>query len=182
VRNGCGRCPPRPRRCLAATAAERVAGRYGDALSAAGARAADVLDDEGGVVPDPADQRGAAGVLVLHAEEVRAGYAAPVDRRALRVEDGGMDPRVVGTETRCPDDRFDVELASVLEADRALAGAGVRGRRSTPCRLELSRAGADQQVASLECARASWPGHGHYDGAIRACPARPLLSGPEQVS
>src|SRR5450755_3802343 len=50
-----------------------------------GARAADVVDDVDGVVPDPADQGGAAGVLVLHAEEVqarRAGDAAAVSRRA----------------------------------------------------------------------------------------------------
>jgi hypothetical protein len=42
--------------CPAAMSAGCVAGHLPGRLGAAGARAAEVLDDEGGVVPDPADQ------------------------------------------------------------------------------------------------------------------------------
>jgi hypothetical protein len=43
-----------------------------------------------------------------------------VDRRASRVEDGRVDPGVVGAEAGRPDDRFDLELAAALERDGAL--------------------------------------------------------------
>src|SRR6266852_4092945 len=115
--------------------------------------AADLPDDVGGVVPDPADQRRAAGVLVLHAEEEQArgaGYAAPVDWRAVGVQDRNMDPRVVGAEARRPDDRFDVELGSVLEADCSLVRVdGAAAQVDAVAPLELPQAGAEQQVAAL---------------------------------
>jgi hypothetical protein len=68
--------------------------RWWPVVTCLGARAAEVLDDVGGVVADPADQGGAAGVPVLRAEEVRAqgaGDAAAVGRRAVGVQDGGVD-------------------------------------------------------------------------------------------
>src|SRR5450759_1539607 len=71
----------------------------------------------------------------------------------VRVQDGGVDPRVVGAEARCPDNRLDVELGSVLEADRALTGAGgAPAQINAVAALELSQAGADQQVAPLGAA------------------------------
>src|SRR5207244_3296163 len=58
--------------------------------------ARDRVDDELGVVADPADQRRAARVLQVHAEEVQPGRiadAAPMAGRAALVEDWNLDPR-----------------------------------------------------------------------------------------
>ncbi len=64
-----------------------------------------------------------------------------------------MDPGVVGAVTRGPDDRLDVELGSVLEADRVFAGAGgARAQVDAVAALELAQAGAEQQVSPLGAA------------------------------
>ena len=67
-----------------------------------------------GVVLDPAHQRRAAGVLPGQAEEVEAGDvgdAAAMAQAPVLVEDGQLDPRVVGAEAGRPDDGVDLELA-----------------------------------------------------------------------
>src|SRR6266516_7214285 len=70
---------------------------------------ADPFDDERGVVVHKADQRRAARVLVVHAQEIQArglGHAAAMDRRAGLVDGVGYaDPRVVRAEARRPHDR-----------------------------------------------------------------------------
>jgi hypothetical protein len=134
-----------------------------------------VLEDEGGVVPDPADQRGAAGVLVLHAEEVQArgaGDAALVDRRALGVQDGGVYPGVVGAEARCPDDRLDVELGAVLEADRVLAGAG-RAARSPAAAVPALAGGQPATKARGRVPGMSFPAFPGNSGAVALNRAMP---------
>src|SRR5262249_42749617 len=79
----------------------------------------DPVSNEGGVVPDEADQRRAARVLPGEPEEVEAGNvgdAAAMGGATLLVEDRNVDPGVVGPVARRPYDGLDLELAVVFEA------------------------------------------------------------------
>src|SRR5439155_7653364 len=115
--------------------------------------ARDRVDDELGVVADPADQRRAARVLQVHAEEVQPGRiadAAPMAGRAALVEDWNLDPRVVGPEARRPHDRLHVEGSPVGESDGpAACRDGARQELDAVAARELPQAGADQQVSAL---------------------------------
>src|SRR6266704_3872593 len=88
-----------------------------------GALDTDLLDDERGVVSHEADQRRAARVLVVRAQEVQAGgrgRAAPMDRRAMLVDGlGHTDPRGVRVYTGCPHDRLHLPVAD--RTDRPFA-------------------------------------------------------------
>src|SRR5947209_13395361 len=82
----------------------------------------DLIGDIRGVVPDPADERRASGVLPRHSEEVearRVGHTAAVNDAALIIEDRSVDPRVIVAEAGGPVHRAHVELGSVAEPDPA---------------------------------------------------------------
>ena len=85
------------------------------------AKGVDLVRDVLCVVLDPAEQRGASGVLPGQAEEIeprRLRHAAPMHDATVPVEDRGINPRVVGPEARGPDDATDLELRAVAEAQR----------------------------------------------------------------
>jgi hypothetical protein len=88
------------------------------------------------------------------AEEVQAGRlgdAALVHEAALAVEDGGIDPRVVGPEAGRPDDSPRVELLAILEghgSPRRVDGAVVKVDPVSAAQRPRSR--ADQRVPPLQ--------------------------------
>src|SRR5437660_6861238 len=87
-----------------------------------GAEGLDWLSEVGGVICDPADKRGASGVLPGQSEEVEAGgvgHGPAVNDPLLVVEDRRVDPRVIVAEAGGPDHGAHVELGSVAEADGA---------------------------------------------------------------
>src|SRR5204862_7023977 len=83
-----------------------------------------LLDDVGGVLPHPRDQRRAARVLVLHPEEVQArglGDASPMLRHAALIEDRHTKPRVVGAIAG-PQITAHIDRAAALEAHGSALG------------------------------------------------------------
>src|SRR5215217_8471285 len=108
----------------------------------------DLLGDELSIVLDPADQRRAPRVLPGQAKVVEAGrvrHPATVAQAAIGVENGKVDPGVVGPVPRRPDDGVDLYLASVLEAHCPAVGVdNARFQLDAVAAPELSRAGADQ--------------------------------------
>src|SRR5947209_4763423 len=81
----------------------------------------DLLGDIGGVIPNPADQRGASGVLPGQSEEIQAGgigHAAAMNDTVVIVEDRRVDPGVIGAEPGGPQYGVRVELAAVAKPDR----------------------------------------------------------------
>src|SRR6185295_4950744 len=82
----------------------------------------DLLGDELSVVLHPSEQCRAASVLPGQTEEVEAGnvgHASAVAQSAGLVDDGKLDPGVVGPVSGRPDDRVELELAPVLEPHSA---------------------------------------------------------------
>ena len=113
----------------------------------------DLVGDVLRVVFDPAEQRGASGVLPGHAEEVEAGrgcHAARVDDCSVVAEDGGIDVGVVDAEPRRPDHGPGVERRSVGERDRR-SGGGSRPRSHVDTApADRPGAGADERVTATE--------------------------------
>ena len=116
---------------------ERVAVRRGF-----GFRCGDSLGDELGVVLDPAYEGRPSRVLPRETEEVQAGYvrhAAVMRDSAVRPENPGLDPRVVGAVARRPDDRVDVKLVPSAKVTLRPSASTTRGFSSTPYRRSSSR-------------------------------------------
>src|SRR5215211_7928423 len=108
----------------------------------------DALGDELGVIFHPADQGGSPRVLPGEAEEIEpgdVGDAASVAQAAIVIDDGQVDPRVVSAVTGRPDDGVDLELATVIEAQRvAVSIYRARFQLDAVTLLELARARSDQ--------------------------------------
>src|SRR5215218_7333963 len=81
--------------------------------------------DELRVVLDKADQGRPASVLPREPKEVQAGdvcHAAAVAQAPVGIEDRKLEPRVVRPVAGGPEHGVDLELAPVLEPDRAARG------------------------------------------------------------
>src|ERR671930_965389 len=114
------------------------------------------LTNELSVIFHPADQRGPARVLPGKAEEVEARTVrdtAAVPQATTGIDDGQVDPRVVGAVAGRPDDRGDVELAAVVEAHRvAVSIHRARFQLDAVTLLQLAWTRADQSVARAQLA------------------------------
>src|SRR5947209_110705 len=118
------------------------------------AEAVDLIGDVGGVVPDPADQRRASGVLPRQAEEVQAwgvGHSAAMNDTLPVVEDRRLDPRVIVPEAGGPDHDAHIQIVSVAETNHA---PGTSNRpRMQPDPMALTQGpgfGADQRVSAFQ--------------------------------
>ncbi len=81
------------------------------------------------------------------AETRNVRHPATVSQSPVGVKDRKVDPRVVGPVPGRPDDRADLELASVLETDCAPGGSRhTRLQLDAVAASELARARADQRV------------------------------------
>ena len=114
----------------------------------------DPLGQKRCVLPHPADESRAARVLPGETEEVEPrhiGYSAAMAEASVRVEDRKVDPRVIGPVARRPDDGVDLDLAAVLERNRAPGSTGrARLQLDAVLTLELARARPDQRVPMLQ--------------------------------
>src|SRR6185503_18406009 len=112
----------------------------------------DPRGDVPGIILHPADQRRSTRVLPRKAEEEEArdtGDATTVAYAPALLEDGQLDPRMVGAIARRPDDRVDLELSPVREANRSPVGADDASLQVDPVPLpELAWTRADQRVTS----------------------------------
>ena len=138
----------------------------------------DLPGDELGIVLDPADQRRAPGVLPGQTKEVEAGGvgdASTVSEPPVRVEDGEVDPGVIGPVPGCPDDGVDLQLAPVLEAHGPALDADNAGFQlhAVPS-PELPRARADQRVSSPQL-----PTEPRFDRRVEETAVR---QPPEEIS
>ena len=93
-------------------------------------------------------------MLPREAEKVETrdvGHSTPMTQASVRVEDGQIDPGVVGPVSGRPDDRVYLDLASVLETDDAPGGSHrARLQLDAVAAGELARARADQRVAVFQ--------------------------------
>src|SRR5919106_3028540 len=110
----------------------------------------DPLREERSIVLDPADQRRAACPLPGEAEEKETWYvgqSATVSQAPVLIDDRKVDPRIVGAVAGGPDDRVDLDLVSVVGADRAPSdGRGARFQFYAITARYLAGARADQRV------------------------------------
>ena len=95
-----------------------------------------------------------SGVLPGQTKEVEAGHvgdASAVSEAPVRVENGEVDPGVIGPVPGCPDDCVDLQLAPVLEAHGPALSVDSAGFQlhAVPS-PELPRARADQRLSSSQ--------------------------------
>src|SRR5581483_4218525 len=114
----------------------------------------DPIGDELGIAFHPSEQGRAARVLPGEAEEsqtLHVGYSTSVSQSPVRVEDGQVDPGVVGPVAGGPDHHIYLELAIVLKTNGAPgAGDGARLQFDVVATLELASARSDQRVAVFQ--------------------------------